>query len=321
MKKLFFGLTIKETLTTLLIPFLIALTTVLISGYFQMKTINKSSESQLEAAIKTADAQIKAAEISKVKEIEYDFKETNNWNVKESREYMPLNKGYYWMYSGTFTSQAYEHQEKDREKVFTKKVNFKFEIKKEIKNNGLSLFIVNNFPQDIYAEVYNKFLEMNEEELNSSQAIEFNDGELVAGLLLVANKLFYVSNDELDSVENYIKEPNKFMNQEPVNPIPPLSYDSLIFEFPLFKGQRFGDLSSITRNDLSNFWYVDDVYEYEKLSGENFEKTQNFYLIYNTLPDQQTLVFRPYIGILSIGSKHKGTISELILDLEEFKIQ
>ncbi|MGB3260460.1 hypothetical protein, partial [Paenisporosarcina sp.] len=216
-------------------------------------------------------------------------------------------------------SQAYEHQEKNSEKVFTKKVNFKFEIKEEIQNNGLSLFIVSNFPQDIYAQVSNKVLNMNEEELNSSKALDFNDGELVSGLLLVANKLFYVSNDELDSVENYIKDPNKFINQ--IRPYPSLSYENLIFEFPLFKGQRFGDLSSITRDDLSHFWYVDDVYEYEKLNGENFEKTQNFYLIYNTLPDQQTLVFRPYIGILSIGSKHLGTVSELILNLEEFKIQ
>ncbi|MGB3261215.1 hypothetical protein, partial [Paenisporosarcina sp.] len=81
-------MTKKEILISIVTPAVVALLTVIVSGYFQVKTINKSSESQIEAAIKTADAQIKAAEISKVKEIEYDFKETNNWNVKESRAYM-----------------------------------------------------------------------------------------------------------------------------------------------------------------------------------------------------------------------------------------
>lgn len=308
--------TLKELITTIIVPLLVALITVFVAGHFQMLTISESSDAQIEAAIKTANAQIKAAEISKVTEIEYDYKETNNWNVKDSIEYMPLKKGNYWIYKGFYTSYSI-----NLKKYYTKDVNVKFAIKEEIQNNGISLFIVNNFPQEIYPHIKDKFDVMDEEELNSSEPIEFDDGDNVSGLLLVANKLFYIPYEELDTVEKYINAPNKLVNEQLVNPYPSLSYENLIFEFPMFKGQRFGDLNSITRGDLSHFWYVNEVREIATLNGDTYEKTQIFDLIYNTLPDQQTIVFRPYLGILSLSNKHNGTPEDLLLDLEEFKFQ
>ncbi|MCM3654098.1 hypothetical protein [Metabacillus litoralis] len=308
------GFTLKDTITTIIIPIVVTVITVFVAGHYQMKSINKTNEAQIEAAIKTADAQIKAAEISKVNEIEYDYKETNNWDVKESIEYMPLKKGNYWLYSGSFTSYSMKQEE-----YFTKNVNVKFEIKEEIKNEGLSLFIVSNFPLDMYHKIRNTFDEMEEAELSSSEPIEFVNRENNAGLFLVANKLFFIPENQLDSIVKFVKEPNKVVDQQLT--IPSLSYEDLIFEFPMFKGQRFGHFNYITRADLSYFWYVNNVREIESLNGDTFERVQIFDLIFNTLSGQDKIAFRPYLGILFYSSKHSGATDDLYLELKEFEFK
>lgn len=266
------------------------------------------------SAIKTSNAQIKAAKITKVEQIAYDFKETSNWNVKESRYYMPLKKGNYWTYNGTYTGYSMKYQ-----KYFTKKAKVKFEILKEYKKDGMSLFVVSNSPIEIQNLISSKFDSMKKNDLNSAFALEFVDRKSISGLLLVANKLFYIPKTELKSVENYLKSPDKRINNE--FPKTSLSYRDLVFEFPMFKGQRFGDLNSITRKDLSYFWYVNDVREINSLKGNTFEKVQVFDIIENTLPDQQMITFRPYLGILSFNSIHKGTKNDLQLELKKYKIE
>lgn len=308
------SLTKADLIKYVMVPVVIALISTLVAGYYQLKSINKANEGQLAAAVRTSDAQIEAAKITKVKERSYDFKESNNWNVKESREYMPLKKGNYWFYKGSYLSYSVKNK-----KSITKKVTVKFEIQKEIVQGAIGLFIVSNYPVDIYQECQNKFDSMSLKELNSPQPIEFIHREKKAGLLLVANKLFYIPSNNLEKLERYVKNPNKPFNNK--FSFPALSYEDLMFEFPMYKGQRFGDLNSITRDDLSYFWYVNSVRQINTLKGETFEETKIFDLLYNTVPDQRKIVFRPYLGIIQYSVIHNGTPDDLQLDLDKFKIE
>lgn len=312
------GISLKGVVTSFFVPILVALITVGVSGYFQLKSTNKSIEAQVETSIKSADAQIKAAEISKVTKIKYDYKETSNWNVDESKEYMPLEEGNFWNYKGTYTVYSPKY-----EKDVIKDINIKFEVLEEIKSNGLSLYKVSNFPEEIQDLIRSKISVLSEEELISSPPLDFTEEEHISGLFLVANKMFLIPNEELENVEKYIKEPDtqKGVSSLIENKSPSLSYDNLVFEFPLFKGQRFGDLNSITRSDMSHFWYVNDTREIDILNGDTYEETQIFNLIYNTLPDQQKLVFRPYLGILSFSYIHNGTLDNFDISLTEYNIK
>lgn len=308
----------RDIINTIIVPVAVALITVSVAGYFQMKSINVSNKAQIEASIKTANAQIKAAEISKVNKIEYDYKESSNWNVNESGEYMPLKKGNYWLYKGSYTSYSIKYKD-----YFTKPMKLKFEILDEIKSKDLniSLFIVNNYPTEIIELTNKKFENMDKNELTSLEPIKFIDNHNISGLLLVANKLFYIPGDEIGSVKNYINGPDIIVNQQQKNPTPTLDYDDLLFEFPLFKGQRFGNLETITRSDFSHFWYVNNVREISALVENKFEKVQIFNLIYNTKPDQQIIDFRPYIGILLYKFAHKGSTEDLQLELSKFELK
>ena len=312
------GFTLKEGVTLLLFPIVISLITIGVGGYFQLKATNKSIEAQIETAIKSADAQIQAAEISKVTKIKYDYKETSNWNVDESKEYMPLEEGNFWTYKGTYSVYSPKY-----EKIVIKDLSIKFKILEEIRSNGVKLYKVRNIWQRIYNVIRERIDVLSEDELISLPPMDFTEEEHISGLFLVANKMFLIPNEELESVEKYMKEPDSYnnINHQIENKSPALSYDNLVFEFPMFKGQRFGDLNSITRSDMSHFWYVNDAREIEILNGDTYEEVQMFDLIYNTLPDQQKLVFRPYLGILSFSYLHNGAVDNFKFSLSEYNIK
>ncbi|KAB8139242.1 hypothetical protein F9U64_01055 [Gracilibacillus oryzae] len=317
-RKMKWDLSFKETITSIIVPIIVAVITVIVAGIFQLKAINESSKVQMEAAIKAAEAQIEAAEITKVNKIEYDFKDSYKWNVNESDNYIPLKKGNYWMYSGEYYGFSPRYRE-----YFKKKITMKLEILKEIKNEKLniSFYIVNNYPVNIRSTIKQRFDEMNKNELTSVEPIELINNENKSGLLLVANKLFHIPNKEIQGVVDFLNDPQKVVNHKLSNPSPLLTYDDLLFEFPLFEGQRFGDIETITNPNLSYFWYVNDVTEINALNENKFENVQIFNLIYNTNPDQQNIEFRPYLGIIRYSVTHKGVPDDLYLDLEEFELK
>jgi hypothetical protein len=323
-KKSLFGLSKKEIIVSIVVPIIITLLTVFITGHFQIKAILKSNEVHIEStrvaneaiiesATKSAEAQIEAAKITKVKEIEYDFKETSNWDVSQSKSYMPLGSNYYWIYEGEYTGYSYQYKD-----YFTKKVLVKFEIIEGIENNGLSLYIVKNLPTEVSHKIDTRFNELSRNELNSDEPIVLDGGE-ESGLLLIANKLFIIPEEHVKDTKEFVLDPLKVENQQ-LSSLHPLSPEDILFEFPMFKGQRFGSFESISRGDLSYFWFVNQKREIQTLNKDTFELVPVFELIYNTLPDTRMLVFRPYVGILSYKIIHNGSIKDLTLHLKEFNI-
>jgi hypothetical protein len=330
--KTYFGFTRKEIILSIIIPML----SVYLPGIFLIHSVNKTNETQvrtaiqtnhtqiesamktaeaqIESAIKTAEAQVKAAEISKINKIEYDYKEINNWDVTESKSYMPLSLGNYWIYRGYYKAYSTKFKE-----YFTKNVELEIRVKEVINNEdkGISLYILGNYIENAFSTIDEEFEKLSYEELISPNPLKIKDNE--CALLLVANKLFYIPYDEINIVKEFVNDPDKIINGHGIN-TPNLNFDNLIFEFPLFKGQRFGDFKTITRGDLSHFWYVNEQRNIQILNGTTFETVPVFYLTYNTLPDYQVIQFRPYVGILSYTSIHNGSTKDLEINLIEYEI-
>jgi hypothetical protein len=295
----------KELVTSVAIPLVIAL--IAGGGSFW------AGHSQLKSSILSSEAQIKAAKISKVNTTEYDYKETTNWEVSQAREYFPLSKGNYWIYSG-----EYEGYSAKQDKYYTKNFEFKIKVKDEIKKGEVSLFILNNYFQDLASVLESYYDSSSDSELKNKNKIKLKESD--CGLLLVANKLFYISNENLPKVKQALLSKSLSID-EPESEKSILDFSSLLFEFPLFKGQRFGDFYSITRSDLSYMWYVNDKRNVEILNNNTFETVPIYQLVYNTILDNKEIKFRPYVGVLSYFSSHHGVTGNLSLELKEYEVK
>ncbi len=121
------------------------------------------------------------------------------------------------------------------------------------------------------------------------------------GLLLASGKLFRINAQDLPAAK-------QALTGEGAIPAEVFDRAELLMEFPLRAGQRFGPPEQLCRSDGLYCWNVSPAPQ----AGQGA-----FALSLRTLPDEQTLVFRPGIGVLSWQYRHHGTLDEASLELVE----
>jgi len=203
-------------------------------------------------------------------------------------DYFPLAVGNRWVYKGIVMDTI------DRGRLIKKKIYLTMSVDDVIKNKDMALYILTgDFKDSVLG------LREDDEDIINTPSNKY-------GYLLVSNKIFYIQQDKLEKAIDCIKNIG-YLKDDMVR------QKDLIFEFPLFKGQKFGETSQIAREDMRYFWHVDKVGYYKKDSPE-------YQLIYNTLPDSTEIKFQPYLGILSYRYHHHGTKIEANLSLIDYKI-
>ena len=140
------------------------------------------------------------------------------------------------------------------------------------------------------------------------------------GYLVVSNKIFFISENKLAPLTECLKKPPAHQAKDCWFDGNFLNQDHLEFEFPLFKGQRFGPTTWLARQDKRYFWYVKDRFEKCGLEGSLAEGAPEFELVYYTFPGRVELRFVPYVGIVAWKYVHHGTKAEVDMSLVDYDI-
>jgi len=249
-------------------------------------------------ALIVAITSIVASRIAREKVTVYEYKEVPAFDNINTTSYFPLSAGNSWNYEGTVTIF-----ENETLKISEKKISITMSVQDEIKNGNLILFIIKGNPSDASQVLFMPHINNDNIKVPSS----------FYGYLVVSNKIFFIDENRLDDVVKRMKEKN-------YNAYDILKQDDIEFEFPLFKGLRYGEVSQITRSDLRYFWYVNDKITFHESRGDNVSAVSEYQLVYNTSPDYDEIVFRPYLGIISYKYIHHGTKNEISLSLTHYNI-
>ncbi|WP_227936023.1 hypothetical protein [Alkalihalobacillus deserti] len=252
-------------------------------------------------------ATVYAARITTVETIEYTYKEIPFWDIELTTDYFPLKEGNRWIYEGEFVKYSPLRQD-----YVKGQVELEVNIEDVISKDGLHLFIFSNFITNVGLQLENH-LEFNE--YYEKIILEKNR----TGLLLVANKIFLVNPKELEGAIDTFERLGEVKDNVAVS-FNMEKYE-LIMELPLFKGQRFGDMDSITRPDIGYFWYVNSVSEKMKLVNNTFQRIPTFELIQTYISGYERITFTPYQGIDSYDFRHSGGKGEVSLSLKSFEIK
>lgn len=230
-----------------------------------------------------ASVSIFIAMISLEKPVTYVYKEVSNLDMFVTTEYFPLQTGNYWKYS-------YNTKETIPNSNEIKKTNgtLKMTVEKVHKYDNCELI-----------ELKGNIFSGNPDELY--------------GILIITNKLYYISNDKLNELINSLD--NKFN----------LTYEffldiTTIFEFPLFNGQIYGDKDTLIRNDLKYAWNVSKSDGFLTEINNKLEENSVYTLKRSTNPDDELYTFIPYVGITSYEYHHHGTIEDIEMELLEYKV-
>lgn len=194
--------------------------------------------------------------------------------------YMPLAKGNYWEYS-------YKIKESSAEgRIIEKNGTIKMEV------------------QSIHRAMDYTVVEMKGDILNLQP-----DGRF--GFLATSNKIYWLDEATLNNVLNRIGELQQFESLSEILG----EGTGLMFEFPLYDGQKFG--GDPNRSDLMYIWVVSHDGEFLGKENKSFKK---YRLEYCQSADTTTVVFVPGIGITSFSYHHNGTIDDRMIELVDYKI-
>jgi len=128
------------------------------------------------------------------------------------------------------------------------------------------------------------------------------------GYLIFSNNVYWLNKIQLDRLKQS-KEVLQlsFKNYE------------LLFDFPLFEGQRYGNMSEWIANKYNNVVEKSDYYI--KQVGETV-KTRPVYTIHLvTTPDKSRTIFVPYLGISSYEYHHNGTVNDIKVQLIDYNLK
>lgn len=245
----------------------------------------------ISCAICVAVTSILAALIAREKNTVYELRDVPTFDDTRTTDYFPLAVGNRWTYEGVarnlpFTDSA----------ILEKHVRITMEVVDVVRGADAELYVMSGSPAD------------------AAWAIESRDRGRKAvypprshyGYLVISNKVFLVDSGNIARVADGLK--SDF-------PVSLVDVGDLEFEFPLFKGQRFGDPGQLTRPDHAYSWYVND-----KAGGGNYEKAQmrsaaSYQLIFDTAPENIEVWFEPYLGITRWSYSHHGTRAEASVSL------
>lgn len=252
-------------------------------------------------AIFVAITSIVAAFIAREEITTYEYKEVPIFDSLDASEYFPLKPGNWWVYEG-FVRNAVTNEEP---LTVENNVRIKMLVEDVIQVKDIKLYIMKGHPNDAAWS-----LEKEDIDKEIVEIIPSNYGYLVA-----SNKIFYINDNKINSIIDYLKMKEGRFPEDKL-----LFIDDLEFEFPLFRGQRFGALSNIIRSDLRYFWYVDDKTVFHGSKEDSVTSLPVYSLIYNTFPGYVKILFRPYLGITSYKYEHHGTTAEVNISLTDYYI-
>ncbi|WAM36922.1 protease complex subunit PrcB family protein [Caldicellulosiruptor acetigenus] len=216
-----------------------------------------------------------------IKEVKLiDITNTEIYDKNYIRNYLPLIKGNYWVYNYKVREPSGKGQ------IVEKKGKIKMEV------------------QDIHEAKDYTVVEMKGDILNLQPNSRF-------GFLITSNKVYWL--DEAD-LKNVLKNINKLQQYKSLSKILGEGV-RLIFEFPLYQGQKFG--GDLKRNDMMYVWVVSRDGKFLGKGNKSFDK---FKLEYRELADTTTIRFVPGIGIVSVAYHHNGTVDDRIIELIDYKV-
>ncbi len=203
-----------------------------------------------------------------------------NTGSKHDQALIPLQKGNFWKYSGSYNG---------------KPVVFRITVDYVVKQGGMLFAVLKGFPSDILA----------------GQDWEASDW----GLLVVGDGQYYykLTGARIDSVKNSLSDTEGIKASL-------VSDKDLFIEALYDTSQIFGEAAQITRADGNYFWKVTEKHAFEPSSIRGLKihgPFDRFTLIYQTIADEITMDIVPGIGLVRYRYSHHGTPGELDLRLTE----
>ena len=262
------------------------------------KRKNKEIIVTITCAIFIAITSIIAAFVAREKVTVYEYKEMPTFDFINTSDYFPLAPGNQWVYEGTVANAVVGSSD-----IIEKEVMLTMSVQDIVQNGDIILYIMSGHPGDAIWALETEHID--------EKIVEIPPTEY--GYLVVSNKIFYIEKSKLGQIIQGLRGDGYLGNDI-------VSQDNLAFEFPLFKGQRFGEVSQIIRQDLRYFWYVNDRINFHEPKTGLVKVVPEYQLIYNTLPDFVEINFIPYLGILSYKYSHHGTKCEVNISLSDYKI-
>lgn len=222
---------------------------------------------------------------------EYAIRETFNMNEFKTLNYFPLDVGNYWIYKRSMEYVNDDNEVKIVDDEVTKEVIEKYE------NDDMKLFVIKGDPLEMDLE--NKNIEPN---------------NVIYGYIVLSNKIIVVPKQDIDLIVEKFKNKKSLYSGDTKNL-------NILFEFPLFDNQKYGDFDQLFRNDEKNISHVTELQPYKKKIGESIIDV-GIYTI-NRLHNggDESITFTPYIGITEYSYNHNGTTNKYYIKLNEYKIK
>jgi hypothetical protein len=130
------------------------------------------------------------------------------------------------------------------------------------------------------------------------------------GYLIISNKVYWIPSDYLD-----LKKVNSETREDFLSKI------HLVFEFPLFDGQQFGDdVFSYLREDFLYRKFVRKEDSYFIRKNNSIINLGVYNIVDSVLGSDSVTRFVPYKGIVFNSYKHHGTIQEYEEELIETNV-
>ena len=209
--------------------------------------------------------------------------------AKEFDDSFPLYKGTYWIYRGPVESG-------EDSKVLKKTVDWKMEVTDTIERPDIKAAVVKGFPRDLWW-----YSEKNRR------------GDYLIVQVFPA-RFYLVEDEDVKKALDALRDSNNILQG--------LVQESQLFlQFPLTKGQRFGETELITRIDGFYSWVVGEERKI-RLEGVNGVPNGRDWTVHTvtqfTLGSHEEFDFVDGIGITRYMGHHNGTVSDFELKLVEF---
>jgi len=204
-----------------------------------------------------------------------------------AREFIPLAKGNFWIYSGTIKWQN------DDGDVSEEEIIWRMEVTETVEKEGITGAILKGHPSDL--EWY-------------------YDGKERGNYLIVKT-----GEDKYYSLENNIEETfEKIEKGRDISDL--LDLYNIFLDLPLIEEKTFGDPAGIEREDRWYCWYVEAIEEVKlNIKGcSSSNKEKKYRLTFRSCPAHIIIEYVPGTGIIYYEYVHHGTVSEVRLYLIEY---
>lgn len=250
--------------------------------------------------VMTGMAFVISAFITKEPTVIYEVQQIPYYEKNDTTEIFPLKTGNIWHYKGRVTIPDIEHDGR----TFKKEAELTVQVAEEISNNEFSLFIMNGHWRDLYD--YWPRIKIDDKEPVIIPTQEY-------GYLIISNKIYYVPHERLDEAVEFMRN-----NDYCLAPIEP---SGLEYEFPLFKGQRYGQIPDISRKDFNFCWYVnDETYNHVPDNGKVLTMPR-YSMVYSMIYEYISLSFESYLGVTAYDYNHQGSMANFQLSLDSYDLK